>query len=256
MRKLYLTPVIVLVFGVGPFLAGPAFVLTTPALAQTQGDQRALDALGPTKGAATQSAHATATPHHHPAHHAAHAAVNHKQAPAKPAAVGPPPVIPAAPPPPPAFKAPVTDVPLHPEPPPPPVPVVATAVGTAGSIDGGSRITFGNGSADLNPATMQALLDFVAQLKANPDARAQIDAYSAGTADDPSTPRRMSLARGLAARAVLINGGIPSTRIYVRAIGQPHDSGPADRVDITRSDSTQHAADQPDAALGKAATAP
>ncbi len=155
------------------------------------------------------------------------------------------------------------NVPLHPEPPPPPVPVVATAAGAVSAIQGGSRITFGSGSADLNPTTMQALKDFTAHMKADPEARAQVDAYGSGTSDDPSTPRRMSLSRGLAARAVLINGGIASTRIYVRAIGQPGDGGPADRVDLTRSDELQKAPepkdapDQPAAAPGEAAaTAP
>ena len=58
-------------------------------------------------------------------------------------------------------------------------------------------------------------------------------AYAAGSPEDPSTPRRLSLARALAARAVLINEGIASTRIYVRALGSAADDGPADRVDLS-----------------------
>ena len=59
-------------------------------------------------------------------------------------------------------------------------------------------------------------------------------ATAAGSADDPSTPRRLSLSRALAARAVLITEGIASTRIYVRALGAsgPPD-GPPDRVDVS-----------------------
>ena len=197
--------------------------------ATSGGDARALDALGPVAGAKTGPHRASprrAVRHGHPV----------RAATAKPAAVAPSPVIPAAPPPPPVIKAPVIDVPLHPEPPPPPVPVVASAAGAPSQIESGARLTFGSGSADLNRANMQALQAFTVQLKADPQARAQINAFGEGTADDPSTPRRMSLARGLAARAVLINGGVASTRIYVRAIGQPHDGGPADRIDVTRSD--------------------
>jgi len=226
--------------------AGLAF--DAPAVAQTQGNQQALDALGPTKPAGAPAPHA----HRVPAHHA-HAV---QPAAAKSTTTAPPlPVIPAAPPPIPVIKAPLINVPLHPEPPPPPVPVVAAATGAGSAIQGGSRITFGNGSADLNAAMMQSLQAFAAQLKTDPDARAQIDAYSSGTPDDPSTPRRMSLARGLAARAVLINSGIPSTRIYVRAIGQPHDNLQPDRIDLIRSDSTQPAPD-PAAGPGKVANLP
>ena len=126
---------------------------------------------------------------------------------------------------------------------------MAKADGDASAIAGGTQITFGPDSADLNDATMQALRDFADRLKADPGARALIDAYSHGTVDDPSTPRRMALARGLAARAVLIESGIPSTRIYVRAIGRPPESAapsktspPHDRVDLTLSDRTQQTA--------------
>lgn len=232
--------------------AGLALVvpgLPGPVRAQSQGDQRALDSLGPTRSVHKPAA----APHRRAPRHARSSNPQTGPAPAKAVAAAPSPTVPAAPPPPPIIKAPVINVPLHPEPPPPPVPVVAAAVGAVSPIEAGSRISFGDASADLNATTMQALQAFAAEVKADPEARAQIDAYSNGTSDDPSTPRRMSLARGLAARAVLINGGVPSTRIYVRAIGQPHDGGPANRIDVTRSDTSQH---PPDAATGKAATAP
>ena len=51
------------------------------------------------------------------------------------------------PPAPPIIKPPIINVPLHPEPPPPPVPVVAGAKGKATASHGGTRITFGDGSA-------------------------------------------------------------------------------------------------------------
>ena len=229
-------------------LSGSAAAFAVPTRAQTAGDQRALDSLGSGKPAAPS--HAA----HHRARHPAHSADSGNTAAARPstmpAGVAMPPPVPAAPPPPPVIKAPVINVPLHPEPPPPPVPVVAGAHGAVDRIRGGTRITFGDGSADLNAATMQALRDFAAGLKADPTARAQIDAYGNGTPDDPSTPRRLALSRGLAARAVLINAGIPSTRIYVRAIGRPGDGSPPDRADLTRSDpdaapATTAAADAP-----------
>ena len=212
----------------GPILAGPA---------RSQSNQRALDALGPAHSAPGHPAHPRTAHHTRIVRHPAPASTA--------AAAVPSPVIPAAPPPPPAIKAPELHVPLHPEPPPPPVPVVATAVGAVSGIQGGSRITFGSGSADLNPTGMQALQALTARMKADPESRAQVEAYGSGTSDDPSTPRRMSLARGIAARAVLINGGIASTRIYVRAIGQPGDGSPADRIDVILSDPLPAAGDQP-----------
>ncbi len=217
-------------------LSGSALCLAAPTRAQTGGDQRALDSLGTAKPAET--AHPAHPAHHRAAHHPARPATNAADTGAShmPAGVAMPPPVPTTPPPPPIIKAPIINVPLHPEPPPPPVPVVASATGDASAIHGGTRITFGDGSADLNADTMQALRDFADSLKTDPAARAQIDAYGNGSPDDPSTPRRLSLSRGLAARAVLINAGIPSTRIYVRAIGRPADGGPADRTDLTRSD--------------------
>ena len=230
-----------LIWGVPSAIAiAPLVVAPWTARAATQagGDQRALDSLGPSH-ASSSSSHRAAQ---HRAHAARHARTARAVAPtAAPVAAKTPP-IPARPPPPPVFKAPVIDVPLHPEPPPPPVPVVASATGSASSIGETERITFGSGSPDFNASMMAALQAFAARLRTEPEARAEIDAYAGGTADDPSTPRRMSLARGLAARAVLINAGIPSTRIYVRVIGQPHDDGPADRVDLTSPEAAAPAA--------------
>lgn len=212
-----------------------------PARAQVTTNRGALDALNRSghHATATTTRHAATPPprHGHAASgrgqaHAAHPQAVRPQAVRRPVAA----TIPAAPPPPPVFTAPVINVPLHPPAPPPPVPVVQTAAGAATPMPDGLRIGFGTGSADLNPATMQALQGFAGRLRADPTARADLDAYSTGTADDPSTPRRMALSRGLAARAVLINAGIPSTRIYVRAFGQaPAATGPSvspDRVDL------------------------
>ena len=42
----------------------------------------------------------------------------------------------------------------------------------------------------------------------------------------------MSLSRALAVRSYLIEQGIRSTRIDVRALGLAGDSGPLDRVDV------------------------
>ena len=141
--------------------------------------------------------------------------------------------VPFAPPPPPVVPPPIA-VPARPPLPAPPVSVAADAPGTASPIEGGWRITFGADRAELNPATAQALRDLARQLP--PGASVIVTAFAAGTPQDPSTARRLSLARALAARAVLIADGIASPRIIVRSMGasQPAMSaGPPDRVDLT-----------------------
>ena len=135
---------------------------------------------------------------------------------------------------PPAIAAipPAVVVPVQHPPDPPPVPVTADAPGGALPMPGGIRATFGADRADINAATEAALRSFARPLRDTNQA-VNVLAYAAGSTDDPSTPRRLSLARALAARAVLINEGIPSTRIYVRALGPATGDGPPDRVDVS-----------------------
>lgn len=151
----------------------------------------------------------------------------------------PPATIPNAPPPLPQLTSAPSDVEVHPFPVPPQPTVDLKAQGTVTPIEGGVRITFAPEAATLNPETHQAILAFGQRLSDKPHVRALIDAYSSGAVDDPSLPRRMALARGLAARSVLMNGGTPSTRIYVRVIGLPKQSAPntpQDYIDIYQSD--------------------
>jgi outer membrane protein OmpA-like peptidoglycan-associated protein len=135
--------------------------------------------------------------------------------------------------------------PAHPNVPPPPPPVVASAVGEVLHVPGGTRLTFAPGSADLNPATDAALREIGAEVAKNPAEVVYVIAYASGPKDDPSTPRRLSLDRALAARAVLMQQGVPSTRIYVRALGTSATEGPADRVDLVVTTSTAAVAAAP-----------
>jgi len=124
--------------------------------------------------------------------------------------------------------------PPHPEPIPPPPAVAANAPGAARAMPDGLRVTFGDGDAVLNPATYAALKR-IAQAAAKDHAQwVSVDAYAPRDTSDPSTPRRLSLSRALAARAVLREAGIPSERIYVRALlADPLGPAPANRVDVT-----------------------
>jgi flagellar motor protein MotB len=124
-------------------------------------------------------------------------------------------------------------------------------------VPGGTRITFAPGSADLNPATDAALREIGAEAAKNPAAVVNVIAYAGGPKDDPSLPRRLSLDRALAARAVLMQAGVPSTRIYMRALGAAATEGPADRIDLVITTSTATVAATPPApAAPKPATPP
>ena len=152
---------------------------------------------------------------------------------AKPAIPVTPPAILALPP--------AVAVPLAHPPPPPVVPLAADAPGTASPIQNGVRVTFGPDRADMTAATAAALTTFAEGLLGQNTTSINIFAYAAGNADDPSTPRRLSLQRALAARAVLMQAGIPSPRIYPRALG-PAGGDEPDRVDVVTGTATPPAA--------------
>ncbi|MFT9015658.1 MAG: hypothetical protein ABF990_07955 [Acetobacter sp.] len=149
----------------------------------------------------------------------------------QPRRAAPLPTIPNAPPAEPHLTPAPPDVEIHPFPIPEQPSVELKAQGTVSTVPGGVRLTFAPGSAALNPETHQAILAFGQRLSDKPHIRAMIDAYSSGAPDDPSLPRRMALARGLAARSVLMNGGTPSTRIYLRVIGLPPQAKPDETQD-------------------------
>ncbi|EHD14585.1 hypothetical protein CIN_05170 [Commensalibacter intestini A911] len=149
------------------------------------------------------------------------------------------PTIPPAPPPVPVFKDANLVVPLHPPAPPPMPKVVNEAKGEVRATKLHTLLIFDDNGTDLNESMMKAIMDYANMLKQHPNATVYLNAYSHGNADDLSTPRRVALNRGLAIRAVLINQGIPSTRIYLLAKGIPDtqvkDLSP-DHVEMIRSD--------------------
>ncbi len=234
-----------------PLLLGGALLLpASGALAQVTVNSGALNQLrGQDHGRHHAARHTPARRPEAPAHPLA----AHPAAPAAPTASNPAPPtaaaapkVPAAPPNPAAIPPPAVAVPTAAPPPIPPVPVVPDAPGAAEAVQGGLRITFGKDRSDLSPATVAAIQGIAEQAKGKPGAL-DVTAYAAGVPDDPSTPRRLSLARALAVRSVLLHEGIESPRIYVRALGAgpaPSDkaaapgapanapAGPPDRVDL------------------------
>ncbi len=198
-------------------------LLATPALAQVSTNSNALDKLPPAPAAPANAP--AAQPRHHPTRRPPAA----KPAAKKLTAIG----MPALPPAHPVIVPPPIVMPAHPPPPPPPVPMRADATGAASAITGGTRITFGPGTSDLNPATVEAIRGVAAKALASPAETVSITAWAPGPADDPSTARRLSLDRALAARAVMIQAGLLSDRIRAVAEGTTGISAESpDRADI------------------------
>jgi outer membrane protein OmpA-like peptidoglycan-associated protein len=94
------------------------------------------------------------------------------------------------------------------------------------------RIDFGVNVSDLPPTGRESLDKAAAEMKRDDGTRLQIVAYATGGDESGSQARRLSLSRALAVRSYLIDQGIRSTRMDVRALGNRSPDGPADRVDI------------------------
>ncbi|WP_119458988.1 OmpA family protein [Rhodospirillaceae bacterium SYSU D60014] len=103
-------------------------------------------------------------------------------------------------------------------------------------LDAGTQILFGEGSADLSMTAQSELSAVADQLLQNEDARIQLLAYASGEENAANQARRLSLARAVAVRRFLIDQGVPSTRMDVRALGNQAEEEPADRVDIVVAD--------------------
>jgi outer membrane protein OmpA-like peptidoglycan-associated protein len=94
------------------------------------------------------------------------------------------------------------------------------------------RLVFEGGQTDLTAGDEAEIRDLAKAIPAQAGSSVNVVAYAAGRPDDPSTARRLSLSRGMAVRSVLLSSGVPSARIYVRALGATAPDGPADRVEL------------------------
>lgn len=95
-----------------------------------------------------------------------------------------------------------------------------------------ARVSFLTGSSDLPENAKPQLKAVADQMNRDGDMRVQLLAYAGPREDTASQTRRLSLFRALAVRTYLIEQGIRSTRMDVRAMGNKFDEEPADRVDV------------------------
>ena len=158
-----------------------------------------------------------------------------KKPPSKPRMAAPAATKVAPPPPPPLalnLSKPAVKVP-----PPPPAnqtPALTSRPAPIGALNLGQqlRLGFGSGSAAISEVAATQLDGVAKSMKQNGNLRLQLLAYAGGGSQTPSQARRLSLSRALAVRSQLIEKGIQSTRIDVRALGKKSEAGPPDRVDI------------------------
>jgi outer membrane protein OmpA-like peptidoglycan-associated protein len=103
------------------------------------------------------------------------------------------------------------------------------------------RLLFEAGTTDLTPVDEAAIRELAHAIPTTDSSSVNVVAYAAGKPDDASTARRLSLSRGMAVQSVLLASGVPSTQIYVRALGAAASDGPADRVEliVARTGSTR-----------------
>ena len=106
-------------------------------------------------------------------------------------------------------------------------PAASTSTGA-----GEYSLGFASDSFELTSAAQSELNQVIAAMSNDDSLRIQLQAYAEGDSANASKARRLSLSRALQVRSYLIDKGVRSTRIDVRALGANVPSGPADRVDI------------------------
>jgi outer membrane protein OmpA-like peptidoglycan-associated protein len=102
----------------------------------------------------------------------------------------------------------------------------------AGAQETLSTLTFDKDSARLPDGAKEALAHLASRMTEDATLEVQLLAYAAGDEENASKARRLSLSRALAVRSFLIDQGVRSTRIEVRALGNKVPEGSPDRVDI------------------------
>ena len=110
------------------------------------------------------------------------------------------------------------------------------ALPTVGVLAEQVSVMFQEGSAELSDGAKDQLETLARQLSQQTSTRIRVAAYAKSTDDRPARARRLSLSRALAVRTYLIDQGVRSTRMDVRALGAKVPDGPPDRVDIVPLD--------------------
>jgi len=98
-----------------------------------------------------------------------------------------------------------------------------------------TAVLFAAGASDPSAPAVGSVKSLAGELNSamgDGSSRVQLVAYGGQRGEKSSDTRRLSLKRALVIRQLLIDDGVPSERIDVRAMGGADDSGPLDRVDV------------------------
>jgi outer membrane protein OmpA-like peptidoglycan-associated protein len=94
-------------------------------------------------------------------------------------------------------------------------------------------LRFSGEDATLSDTAKHDLDTVAARAERDQSLRLQLLAYASGSGESVNSARRLSLSRALVVRSYLIDKGVPSTRIDVRALGNRLEGGgDPDRVDV------------------------
>ena len=94
------------------------------------------------------------------------------------------------------------------------------------------QVVFANDATRLPSEAKAQLKSLADKVKSQDNIRLQLMAYAGGDKLSASLARRLSLSRALSVRSYLIESGIRSTRIDVRALGNKTSAEPRNRVDL------------------------
>ncbi len=95
------------------------------------------------------------------------------------------------------------------------------------------QIVFKSRASKLPDTAKAGLETLAAKLNGQPALRLHLMAYAGGESLSYGKARRLSLARAMSVRSYLIESGVRSTRIDVRALGNQTAEEPLNRVDVT-----------------------
>jgi len=94
------------------------------------------------------------------------------------------------------------------------------------------QVVFAETASKLPEKAKNDLKALALKLKSNDTLRLQLMAFAGGNTLSSSKARRMSLSRALSIRSFMIENGVRSTRIDVRALGSKTTESPINRVDV------------------------
>ncbi len=156
----------------------------------------------------------------------------------KPAAPPPPPAtVSASAPPPPPIPATTTEAPAAPAVSAAPAPTEQASTSTATPADDGTvKVIFNGGDTKLSADGQAAVDKVLSEIEKSDGVRVQLMAYAVGDDLTASQARRISLSRALSVRSYLIEKGVRSSRIDVRALGDKGEGEPKNRVDVNLID--------------------